>query len=177
MISTKTRLFTERVSWGQIRQVPRRLYPSVSKFYEDVECLESSIQWTSFQTSLTMLICWTKRRELLEDRSKELKEVITLDKLDEMKKSELCTNMKKSNATARMQDLFSSYMTTLSCHGLKWIITENQNISVQNVLSAIRPALLKDRLESGLSFSHHLLKKIPKDFSSTTFVWQRRPEL
>lgn len=63
-----------------------------------------------------------------------------------------------------MQDLLSSYLTILSRHGLRWIITENQKVAIQHVLSAVRPTVLKEQLESDLSVSHHPLKRYFKQF-------------
>lgn len=54
-----------------------------------------------------------------------------------------------------MQDLFAKYHTILSRNELKWIITENQKVAVNQVLSAVGTVSLKERLESDLSFSHH----------------------
>lgn len=76
-----------------------------------------------------------------------------------MVEKKLRTNMNKNSATARMHDLFSGYHTIPSRHDLKWIIKENQKVAVQHVLSAVRPMVLKEHLESDLSFSHHELKK------------------
>lgn len=67
--------------------------------------------------------------------------------------------MCNKNSTARMQDLFANYHTILDRHELKWIITENQKVAVLHVLQAVRPATLRDRLESDLSFSHYALRK------------------
>lgn len=135
------------------------------KFCVDVEFLESSIV-LEFITDASNYEDLTDEqvRAFLAARATESKEVVTLDMLDDIVKRELRTNMKNNNATARMQDLFSSYITILGRHGLKWIVTDNQKIAVQHVLSAIRPVSLKDRLESDLSFSHHPLKKDFKGF-------------
>lgn len=82
-----------------------------------------------------------------------------LEKLDEIVRKELRTDMWNTNATACMQDLFTSYHTILTRHGLKWIIIENQKVAIQHVLSAIKPASQKDRLENHLGFAKHDLKK------------------
>ena len=130
------------------------------KFCIDVEYLESSIALgfipgvDSYET-----LTDTEVRNFLNSRAVESKEVVTLDKLDKIVDGELRTNMRNNNATARMKDLFASYYTILSRNGLKWIVTENQKVSVGHVLSAVRPVSLKERLESDLSFSHHHLKK------------------
>lgn len=65
--------------------------------------------------------------------------------------------MKISNAKARMQDVFSSYHTILRRNALTCIVMDNQKIAFAHVLSAIQPPTLIDRLESGLTFSHHAL--------------------
>lgn len=70
--------------------------------------------------------------------------------------------MKNKYATARMQDLFARYRNILRRNGLNWII--HQKVAVGHVLSAMQPSVLKDRLTSDLSFSHHHLKKDFKGF-------------
>lgn len=103
-------------------------------------------------------------RKCPESRSQELKKVVTMEKLDAIVASELQTNMRSNDATARMLGLLVDYRTNLGRHGLKWIISNNQRVAVQHVLSAAWPATLKDRLESNLSFSHHYLQKDFKGF-------------
>lgn len=70
--------------------------------------------------------------------------------------------MEEKNAGTPMEDLYTSYHTLLARNGLKWIIKDNQPIAVRHVQSAIRPTILKDRLESDLSFCDH---DLTKDFS------------
>lgn len=56
-----------------------------------------------------------------------------------------------------IQDHLATFHTLLSRHGLQWLISDNQKISIQHVLSVVRPALVKERLESDISFFHHKL--------------------
>lgn len=134
--------------------------PVEIKFCVDVDFLGSSIDLgfidgaDSYDTITSDLV-----RSFLESRAKESKEIITLKKLDKIVAEELRMNMWNTDATARMQDLFSQYHTILRRNGLKWIINENQKIAVGQVLSAIQPLVLRDRLTSDLLFSHHHLKK------------------
>lgn len=130
------------------------------KFCVNVEFLESSIA-LGFITGAKDYDSLTDEqvRHFLTKRAEESKEAVTLDKLDEIVGRELRTNMRNTNALARMQDLFSSYHTILARNGLKWIIDDNQKVAVHHVLCAIRPQSLRERLESDLSFSHHHLKK------------------
>lgn len=90
--------------------------------------------------------------------------MVTLDKLDEILSHDFHSNVKTNNANARMQDLFTNCHTILSRNGPKWTITDNQKVAVRHVLSAIKPASLRDRLQSYLSFSYHPLGKDFKGF-------------
>lgn len=130
------------------------------KFCVDVEFLESSIA-LGFITDAPDYKSLTDEqvRNFLSKRAEESKEVVTLEKLDGIVSRELRTNMRNTNAAARMQDLFTNYHTILVRNGLKWIIKDNQKVAVYHVLSAIRPNSLKERLESDLAFSHHDLRK------------------
>lgn len=78
------------------------------KFCMDVDFLESSID-LGFITNDTSYEDLTDEqvRAFVETRSADSKEVVTLEKLDKIVKNELRTNMKNSNAKARMQDLFA----------------------------------------------------------------------
>lgn len=88
---------------------------------------------------------------------------MTLDKLDEIVARDLRTNINNTNASAGMQDLFANYHTILSRNGLKWIISDNQKVSMQQLLSEIKPTSLRERLDSDVAFSYHPLPK--------TFTW------
>lgn len=130
------------------------------KFCVDVEYLESCMALGFIDTATDYNSLTNEDvRKVLDDRCRESKEVLTMESLDVIVERELRTDMKNTNATARMQDLFTNYHTILSRNGLKWIIKENQKIAVQHVLSAVRPVSLRDRLSSYLSFSHHNLRK------------------
>lgn len=60
---------------------------------------------------------------------------MALDKLGEILERDMQTNMKNTNASARMQDGFANYHTIRYCNGLKWILTDNKRVVVQNLLS------------------------------------------
>lgn len=100
-------------------------------------------------------------RQVLDDRSKESKEALTLDKLSHIFHSDLRTNMMNPNAKTRRQELFAIYIIIPSPNSVKWIITDKQGIAVQYILSTVRRPSLRDRLTSYLSFAHH---DIFKDF-------------
>lgn len=72
---------------------------------------------------------------------------MTLYKLDQIESLDLRPNMKNNNASSIMQYLLANYHKILSQNGLKWKITDNQNVAVQHVLSAIKPASLRHRLQ------------------------------
>lgn len=106
----------------------------------------------------------TQLRKYLDDKAEESKDALTLDGLEELVRKKLKMNMDNRNAKSRMQGLFASYHSLLSQNGVKWIIDENQKLTVTHVLSAVRPQSLRERLESNLSFSQHALKKDFKEF-------------
>lgn len=148
--------------------------PANLKFCVDAEFLESKIALGFIEdvkdfASLTD----AQLRTFLEERSKESKTVVTLDKLDSIVESDLRTNMKETSASTRMEDLFTSYHTILSRHALKWIISDNQKVAVQHFLLSIRPNSLRERLESDLSFSHHELKKTSRDSWRMLLSWPK----
>lgn len=101
----------------------------------------------------------TQLRKYLDKQAEESKEAVTLEGLDDIISKELVMNMANKNARSRMEGLFISYHTILARQGLSWIIKDNQKLAVAHVLSAIRPQVLKERLEADLSFSQHALKK------------------
>lgn len=98
--------------------------------------------------------------------SEKLKEVVTLSKLDNIVADEVQENMKHTKATVRMQDLFAQYHIIRRRKKLKLIIRSNQNVALGHVISATQPSILKERLVSELSLSHHPypLKRILRDF-------------
>ncbi len=69
------------------------------------------------------------------------------------------------SATSRITTLLCDYITLLRKHGLSWILSDSQKVSVYHVLSAIRPYTLQNRLRDDLDFSHHHLKKDFKGFT------------
>lgn len=84
--------------------------------------------------------------------------------LDKIAQSKPRTNMKNTNAKARMQDIFSSCNKILPRNGLDWIVKDNQTVTVAKVLFVIRAQTLKDRLESDISYLQHSLRKDFTDF-------------
>lgn len=89
---------------------------------------------------------------------------MTLEKLTRIVSDKHRTNMKSSDAKAKMQDLFASYDTILCRNGLIRLNQENQKVAVYYVLSAVRLTILKEILESDHDFSHHSLGKDIKVF-------------
>lgn len=135
------------------------------KFCVDAEWIESLIA-LDFLDDVTTYeeLSDTRLRAYLDDKAVESKEVVTLDVLDDLVAKELRINMADSNAQSRIENLFISYHTLLRRHGLSWLLTDNQKLAVHHVLSAIRPEILRSRLESDLDFSHHHLRKDFKAF-------------
>lgn len=130
------------------------------KFCVDMELLESPIDLGLIPGAASYnKITNEQVRCFLDDRLKESKETITLTKLDKIFKEELYTNMRSTDATARMQDLFAQCQTIVCRNKLNWIIEDSQKVAVGHVLSAIQPSVLKERLTSDFAFSQHNLKK------------------
>lgn len=114
---------------------------------------------TSFDTMSNQTL-----RAYLDTISAESKNAVTMDSLDDLVRNELVMDMSNGNAKSRMQTLFADYHSLLAKQGVKWVISDNQKLAVAHVLAAIRPASLRERLESDLAFSHHALKKDFKKF-------------
>lgn len=79
-----------------------------------------------------------KLRKLLEESSKESPDLTTIENLDKIVSQKLRTDMRNTNAKSRMQDLFSSYVTIISRNGLVWLIDDNAQVAVHQVLSVVR---------------------------------------
>lgn len=87
------------------------------------------------------------------------REVVTLEKLDEIVARDLQTSMLNTNYCVCMQEPFASYLNILINNDFQWMIDDNQKVAVQHVLSSVRPANLCKRLELNLSFWYHFLKQ------------------
>lgn len=98
-------------------------------------------------------------RKFLDDRCQDSKGSMMLDSLEAIVDRDLRADMQIKNAATRMKDLLTKYHTTLSRHGLKWIVKENQKITVQHILSAVRRVSIREQLTCDLSFSRHHLHK------------------
>ena len=98
-------------------------------------------------------------RAYLEAEAEESKEVLNLKTIDEIVNRELRIKMADSNAKFRIRNLFVSDHTILSRNGLLWFFKDSQKVAVTHVLSAIRPATLKERLAGDLDFAHYGLEK------------------
>lgn len=85
--------------------------------------------------------------------------MVILDALDDIVGKEHRINMKDTHANTQMENFFDYYHSLIFRHGLKWNLSENQNVALSNVLSNIRTIALQDRLRSDLNFSHHKLRK------------------
>lgn len=117
------------------------------KFCVDVDYLQSTIALGFLEgADCYKTLTDSQVQAFVAKRAEESKEAVTLDKLYKIVKDELRTNMRNSDATARMQDLFANYHTILRRHGLGWIIKENQNFAVTHDLSTVAPQSLKERL-------------------------------
>lgn len=136
------------------------LRPVVLTFFVSVEFLESSIA-LGFLPKVDHYYTLSDKDVLIffNDRAKECKGIVTLEKLDEIISRYLRINIRNSNATACMQNLLASYHTIIARNGLKWIIKENQKVAVQHLLLAMQPLSLWDRPQSDLEHSHHALRK------------------
>lgn len=127
--------------------------PVELKFCVEAEFLESSVA-LDFISDMYHYTQITNEQvpSLIDERCKESKETVTLEQLDTTVLQKLQVYMKNNNAKVRMQDLFSNYRTLLIRNSLKWILDENQEVTVENVLSAIRSKSIKDFVTNDLLF-------------------------
>lgn len=94
--------------------------PVDNKFCNDVDFLDSSIDLDFIKHELSYDTTRDQEeRAFPEERPKNSRESMTVDKLDKLVANELRTNMKNSNTIARMQDLISQYQTILRRNGMK----------------------------------------------------------
>lgn len=84
---------------------------------------------------------------------------MTLPALGAIVMGDLKMDMRNSNASSRMKNLFVEYQGLLRRHGLEWLAVENQKVCVQHIISFVCPTKLRSRLESDLAFFKHELKK------------------
>lgn len=136
------------------------------KFCVDAEWLVSTIA-LSFPTPVESIdqLTGSRLRAFLESKADESRGGVTLDKLDDIVSHELRINMRDSNATSKIQNLFVPYTTILRRSGLSWIVKDNRKVAVCHFLSAIRPSSLQSRLDSDVQFSNYDLRKNLQGFT------------
>lgn len=128
------------------------------KFCVDPEFLQSSIALGLVSNAVDCEILANHYVcELLDERCKESKETVTLDQLDKLVQNWLRTDMRNSNATTRMQDMFAEYYTFLILNGLNSLTSDSPKVAFEHVFSAIRPLTLHDRLTTDLLFAKYEL--------------------
>lgn len=88
----------------------------------------------------------------------------TLKDFDKIFQIKHRTNMKISDARARMQDVFSIYHTMIRHKRLGWILKEHEKVVVVHVLSEIRTQSLKDHLDYDFSFFQLALQETSQAF-------------
>lgn len=158
MLSRARELTTEFLTAESIK-------PVELNFFLDSEFLGSLIALGFVKESKRYAtLTYEQVRAFLENLSKESKTTVSLDQLDRLVKQNFRTKMKNKNANARTEDLFADYFTLLTRNGLTWFINNNPNVSVQHVLSYIRPQMIHDRLITGLYLAEYDLRKYFKGF-------------
>eukprot|EP00737_Agarophyton_chilense_P001240 gb/GEZJ01001384.1/.p2 GENE.gb/GEZJ01001384.1/~~gb/GEZJ01001384.1/.p2 ORF type:complete len:297 (-),score=23.80 gb/GEZJ01001384.1/:4742-5632(-) len=66
--------------------------------------------------------------------------------------------MSDSNAVVHMENLFIEYPSILRRHGLAWLPKKNAKLSFKHILTAIRPEVVRTRLESDINLAYRELK-------------------
>ena len=97
-------------------------------------------------------------RSFLDSEAQESQNSVTESDLVKLVEAVLRMNMTVKSAKGRMNLLFMEYMSLLRTNGLKWVTEKAPKAAIRHVLSAIRPAQLRTRLEQDLGFSHIDLK-------------------
>lgn len=97
-------------------------------------------------------------RTFLEKEAEESPTVITQDELSKIVESTLRMDMSVKSAKGRMKLLFKEYTSMLRTNGLKWVTEKTPKVAIKQVLSVIKPASLRERLEQDIGFSHSHLK-------------------
>lgn len=84
--------------------------------------------------------------------------------LEKIVDKNLRINMSDLDARSKIENLFVSYNSLLSRHGLSWIVSENEKLAVYHVMGAIRSESLRLCLESDLDLSYQDFRKDLKGF-------------
>lgn len=106
----------------------------------------------------------SKLRSYLESKCETELENITIAEINKIVEKDLSMKMSIKSARSRMELLFVAYAKILLRHGLLWIKQRNQKMAVKHILNAIRPAQLRERLESDLELAKSDLKRDFKGF-------------
>ncbi|PXF47202.1 hypothetical protein BWQ96_02977 [Gracilariopsis chorda] len=85
--------------------------------------------------------------------------VVTESDLSAMVLKHVRMDMSFKSATGRMKLLFIDCKSLLRQHGMAWVAEKNQKAAVRHVLSVVKPAKVKNRLEQDISFSKRHLKE------------------
>lgn len=84
-------------------------------------------------------------------------------------------DMGDSKSASRIKNLFISYHNLIRRQGIAWLLEDNEEISVQNVLSAIEQTKLGERLDSIQPYK--IMKRLSRIFlimikeSPRSFSW------
>jgi len=88
-----------------------------------------------------------------------LGEVSQQQALEELIEKDVRMDMTVKSAESRMTLVFLDYRSLLRREGMSWIIDRNPKLAIRHVLSVVKPALLKERLEQDLCLAKVELKK------------------
>lgn len=97
-------------------------------------------------------------RSFLDKEATESATVITQDKLSKMVESLFKMDMTVKSAKGRMKLLFMEYKSLLRTNGLKWVTEMTPKVAIKQILSVIKPAALRARLEQDIDSYHVHLK-------------------
>lgn len=139
--------------------------PASLKYCMDQDWLESMIE-SEFIPGAADYETVTENclRKYLEGKAQESRHVATVESIDKIVEKDLRTEMTDTDARSRMETLFATYLSLLRRNGLSWVIKDNPKVAVRHVCAAIRPNMLKKRVESDMRFSYAHLRKDFKAF-------------
>lgn len=105
-----------------------------------------------------------QRRASLNAKAWPSKDLVTIDMLDKIVEEKLKMDITDKDVTSRIKNAFISYKSLLRQRSLSWVTQDNAKVAVYNVLSAIRPESLQQRLQLHIGLWRYESRKDFKKF-------------
>ena len=103
-------------------------------------------------------------RDYLDKEASDSATVVTENDLAQMVQRYVRMDMSVKSAHSRMKLLFMGYKSLLRQNGMGWVVDKNPKAAVRHIISVVKPAQLKTRLEQDIGFSKADLKSDFKGF-------------